>query len=256
MRNSLHVRSVGLIGLCTILFVCAISWGREAVAGGPRRNQINTGETCLNCHRVEEGFSHPIGVLPSMAIPRDLPLVNGRIGCATCHEGGSGADHTRAKLVGSSMLRDNAVESLCSRCHLSGGSQSWHTTQGRAHLRWQGRNSFKAELVGGLDKETRSCLSCHDGTIASDVVPGAAGIGIGEAEHARGHPIGTPMKRVTSEVRQGMGGFTSHNALDSRVRLFQGTVGCGSCHSPYSSEENGLVMSNVGSKLCLSCHQM
>jgi predicted CXXCH cytochrome family protein len=36
--------------------------------------------------------------------------------------------------------------------------------------------------------------------------------------------------------------------------LFDGNLGCGSCHSAYSKEPHLLVMNNRGSKLCLSCH--
>jgi predicted CXXCH cytochrome family protein len=42
--------------------------------------------------------------------------------------------------------------------------------------------------------------------------------------------------------------------MDPRIWLFEGRVGCGSCHSPFAGGEALLVMSNVGSRLCLSCH--
>ncbi|MCC6676430.1 MAG: hypothetical protein IT436_04740 [Phycisphaerales bacterium] len=43
-------------------------------------------------------------------------------------------------------------------------------------------------------------------------------------------------------------------ALDRRIRLFDRTVGCGSCHNVYSQQSKLLVMSNQGSQLCLKCH--
>jgi predicted CXXCH cytochrome family protein len=46
------------------------------------------------------------------------------------------------------------------------------------------------------------------------------------------------------------------SALDRRVRLFDRRVGCGSCHSPYAEGRALLVMSNVRSRLCLSCHEL
>jgi hypothetical protein len=66
------------------------------------------------------------------------------------------------------------------------------------------------------------------------------------------HPIGVQYRATRSsgdEVR-----LVPANRLDKRVRLFDNTVGCGSCHSVYSKQSNQLVMSNLGSKLCLTCH--
>lgn len=255
MRTSLSmpVRYLAVLIVTILLSVTAVSWGRNTRALAPAAAmQAATGETCINCHRMETGFSHPVGVIPSMPIPRHLPLVNGRIGCATCHEGGSGADHTRSQLQKTSLLRDDGLGNLCAQCHLGGGSRSWHTTQGKAHLRWEGRNSRSTgELLGGLDRESRDCLSCHDGTIARDVTASPTG---DLPDHAKGHPIGSVYKAAAPNRRTGENGYTF--SLDPRVRLFEGTVGCGSCHSPYSREENSLVMPNHGSRLCLTCHQM
>ncbi|MHC4317018.1 MAG: cytochrome c3 family protein [Planctomycetota bacterium] len=45
-------------------------------------------------------------------------------------------------------------------------------------------------------------------------------------------------------------------SLDRRIRLFDNRVGCGSCHSPFADDEALLVMSNLRSRLCLSCHEL
>ena len=42
--------------------------------------------------------------------------------------------------------------------------------------------------------------------------------------------------------------------VDRRLRFFNGKVGCGSCHDPYSTIHKKLVMSDENSKLCFSCH--
>jgi predicted CXXCH cytochrome family protein len=51
------------------------------------------------------------------------------------------------------------------------------------------------------------------------------------------------------------GPLVPQSALDPRIRLFDNKVTCGSCHSSYSDQDHELVMSNLGSKLCLGCHQ-
>jgi predicted CXXCH cytochrome family protein len=39
-----------------------------------------------------------------------------------------------------------------------------------------------------------------------------------------------------------------------QIRLFDGRLGCGSCHSLYSQQQKKLVMSNQNGKLCIKCH--
>jgi predicted CXXCH cytochrome family protein len=92
-----------------------------------------------------------------------------------------------------------------------------------------------------LDIESRTCLSCHDGTIASD---------IGRDEH-QGHAVGIVLGNSAPNREMPV---RSANMLDPRIRLFNGRVGCNSCHNPYSGEKSQLIMSNHGSRLCLSCH--
>jgi predicted CXXCH cytochrome family protein len=83
--------------------------------------------------------------------------------------------------------------------------------------------------------------------------------GVGE-RYGRGGPAS--FERMTSrhpigaeQHPRGPGDNLVHpNSLDPRIRLFDGRVGCGSCHSPYAREHALLVMSNDRSALCLSCH--
>jgi predicted CXXCH cytochrome family protein len=42
--------------------------------------------------------------------------------------------------------------------------------------------------------------------------------------------------------------------LDKNISLFDGKVGCGTCHNIYSQIRNLLVLDNARSKLCLECH--
>jgi len=50
--------------------------------------------TCSRCHEdfpcsvisVSDGFRHPVGVTPSMTVPKDMVLdIKGRVSCITCH---------------------------------------------------------------------------------------------------------------------------------------------------------------------------
>ena len=41
---------------------------------------------------------------------------------------------------------------------------------------------------------------------------------------------------------------------EQRTRLFNGRLGCGSCHSLYAQQDNHLIDSNVNGELCTKCH--
>ncbi len=90
---------------------------------------------CLECHAIEAALSHPIDVVPSMAVPSRLPLVDGRITCATCHRtDDSGQPH----LSGPSEM----APTFCAQCHdpmASTGAAPHAVAGSRAHLRWPGR---------------------------------------------------------------------------------------------------------------------
>ena len=78
----------------------------------------------------------------------------------------------------------------------------------------------------------------------------APGIGSRQASH----PIGVfypPRPRPSAE-----GTFLPAIALDRRVNLVEGRVGCLTCHDLFGTEEKLLVMSNRESRLCYSCHDI
>ncbi len=94
------------------------------------------------------------------------------------------------------------------------------------------------------------CLVCHDGTVGEDVHGGVTAPGVGSAGSS--HPVGVP---YLSRPR----GFSDNSllpvaSLDERLVLPEGRVECVTCHDPFSTAEDLLVMSNHGSSLCLSCH--
>ena len=224
----------GIAGLLSLTVI--------AKADGP------AGQTrdCASCHRFEAALSHPVDLRPSMAIPASLPLENGRITCQTCHDAGPG--HS-AGSGGVALRVTGLAGGICMACHQrSTDPESAHATgmSMRAHLR-----STKARDDGLLDPESQSCIACHDGTAAADTGVGSRGHDRIEAEQS--HPIGVRYTAQRSS-RRGDGALVPANALDPRLRLFGQAVGCGTCHSLYSRQDKHLVMSNLKSRLCLSCH--
>jgi predicted CXXCH cytochrome family protein len=211
---------------------------------------------CISCHRLDPLHSHPVEVAPSMAVPAELPLEMGRITCLTCHLDGGPAAHARSSQLHDGMIRSADSRSLCAQCHTSVAAtpQAMHPLAlGKAHLKSQSRTGSVSLASQGLDAETRTCMGCHDGMIARE---GEAGMGFA-ADTSRDHPIGVAYadSRMARGLPRSDVPLKPIIGVDPRIRLFDGQIGCGSCHSLYSGQKKLLVMSNLGSKLCLSCHR-
>ncbi len=220
----------------------------------PRFGQVEI--RCSACHHLDRLFSHPVGIIPSMSIPAGLPLDDGRLTCSTCHEVRdclAPADGPAGRMP--RLRNELTAAELCVACHNpsdTGRSHLHGAALQRAHLerphggRSGGDAGWPAE-TSDFDVSSAACLSCHDGSVASDVtheIGALRGIrGLGNS-----HPIGVEYRP------RGLGALRPAEQLDRRIRLFDNRVGCGSCHSPYSPEDSLLVMSNERSRLCLSCH--
>lgn len=95
--------------------------------------------------------------------------------------------------------------------------------------------SYQTAESGNLDPMSSECLSCHDGSSAP--LTGYS------------HPVGVQYPAFSRSGR-----YVSKGALNRRIVLIDGKVGCLSCHNPLNPSKFHLVMSNDGSRLCFSCH--
>ena len=209
---------------------------------GKLKMSINQACTASGCHNLESGLNHPVDVRAEKA-PQNLPLDDSsRITCLTCHQENAASASPEKR----TSLRLEARE-LCGSCHRQGSGNS------RARLHWESANKahlaqittqkrdplVPAEKEGAIDQESRSCLACHDRVTVT--IPGE-----NEAHEQRqarrqnmsNHPIGMSYGQIS---RSHSRDFKSPLALGPRVRLFEGRVGCGSCHSPYSATPKLLV---------------
>lgn len=199
---------------------------------------------CKDCHK-DEGFSHPSGRKPSMALPEQFPVDwAGRMTCATCHVI-HGSDNY--------LLRGNETGRLfCYYCH-KGTLESHQGIDFPAHSKSDvsGSGFQGVDSSNSVDKESLECLGCHDSSIASAAT---TTVGSGTWSHDSGgsHPIGVDYMRAFSKSRRG---FVHPSRMNRSVRLFDGKVGCGSCHNIFSKEKSHLtVRQGARSELCLSCH--
>ena len=79
------------------------------------------GDICVGCHttggKMSETISHPVNVVPSMAIPRDLPTdAHGRMTCITCHTFHQGG-YRDAGGNKRYFLRRQRGKAFCYTCH-------------------------------------------------------------------------------------------------------------------------------------------
>jgi predicted CXXCH cytochrome family protein len=227
--------------------------------GDPHRDLAATGgAACEKCHRAifAEGYMHPVEVVPRRAsIPAGFPLSReGRLTCTTCHDldGQAGS----AKGGGNRYLRGGeAGKTFCDRCHLDVLALDSHRTAlGEAHL----QSEHMATTAGGFDPVSKNCLFCHDGVYGSMVSLDSGSFGHGGVAFglkSGSHPIG-----MDYEAARLAGGRKSKlrplALVDRRVLFFDGLVGCGSCHNPYSGLPSHLVMVDARSRLCFACHML
>jgi hypothetical protein len=82
--------------------------------------QDEVGSTCVGCHNDfhgrGKGLAHPVNAIPSMVVPRDMPLDSkGRMNCITCHAFHRGyKDADGNKLF---FLRRSSGKAFCYSCH-------------------------------------------------------------------------------------------------------------------------------------------
>ncbi|RMF83145.1 MAG: hypothetical protein D6736_22065 [Nitrospinota bacterium] len=208
-------------------------------------------QLCTGCHRsIDLSLSHPVGIRPvSVRVPVDMPLSpEGFITCSTCHD-----VHALTPTPWGNPYLLRHQESgvyFCTLCHRS------RLRRVGTHAEALQKAHFKVQSFPGssmIDPVSRECLSCHDGAIARFPV---VSVGLWRYASFSGtnlgrHPIGIDYE----ETRRRRGRLRPVFTLDKRIKLIQGKVSCVSCHEPFSERNNGLVMDNWGSRLCLECHQ-
>jgi len=115
--------------------------------------------------------------------------------------------------------------------------------------------------------DSAACLSCHDGSIALDIIGSTSG-GAARADQAKtigrdtsgNHPVGFT---YDSALAAGNGALHDPSTTDSGLggtidqdMLFDGKMTCASCHDVHNGNRNRklLIKSNSRSALCLTCH--
>lgn len=212
---------------------------------------------CLPCHADQQTRSHPSNLLPRRAVPARFPLYGGKMTCVTCHiaHRAMGPDDTAHAALGDTpyLLRyESAGKAFCFQCHQ--GDFLDDTVDSHAVAFQLAHSASRSALKDRLDANSRECLSCHDGTLSRGFDAQVAGV---NWEHTRNiglsHPIGVDYAEA---YRKKPREYHAPGSLDPRLRLTDGKISCETCHDHYSRYPHLLVMENIRSRLCLSCHNL
>ncbi len=203
-----------------------------------------TAAVCEKCHKVgKQKLSHPIEIIPEKYIPADMPLVNGEMTCITCHFVHS-ASVLNVKFTRYFLRRPGRGQLFCSTCHKI--DNKGHLVFEKIHT-----GSFKVTNPNGtLDDYTLQCIECHDRFINRT----SLSAGSGKWKHSSfklNHPVGIIYQNFAVKNQAAYNALTT---LPEEIRLFNGKIGCGTCHNVYSKEKFMLVTNNYQSRLCRQCH--
>ncbi|MDT8395385.1 MAG: hypothetical protein RRA32_02910 [bacterium] len=243
----------------------------EPAMGNPRlKYQGNITLLCNRCHdgEIARNDIHPVDIQPSdnVVIPEKMPLSEGFLTCATCHDSSLQEGGEKRLSVGRnnpSFLR-GGIETrneYCFRCHLPE-----HYGKLDAHLQMSEAGSVMPQ----------SCLFCHS-SLPDTKVAGIESVTFNTESlddyctvcHAAErfvteHPVGEHLVEPSRDVYRAI--ETAQDRIGVNLPLFNGRITCVTCHNPHqegvlkvrasatgSGEENRLRL-KAGRWQCVGCH--
>jgi len=199
---------------------------------------------CVGCHAdLQRTQPHPIDISPNIFVPDDMPLVNGKLGCITCHFYHPFSDKYKNR-SGNLLRRPGKGAFFCAACHRI--DVKGHAVYENIH-----RDSYRlSDRYSSLDPYTLQCVECHDRYLDRSFGSDASG-NWSRFNRRSNHPVGVSYSKISGKnpVK-----FKHPYSLPQNIRLFNDKIGCGTCHNAFSTEKSMLVMNNWRSQLCLKCH--
>jgi predicted CXXCH cytochrome family protein len=260
--------------------ICHLSWvdafkrpGATPLLPKPPESIVSEGETCLGCHDgsvaddrrrvwVEHGHRTGVAPPPTMKVPAQLPLQDGKLACRTCHTAHSGAG--AETLASTFFLRmRNEASQLCIACHpeqTKGPGLGTHPIGGMPFPVPDAL--LAAGAKAGPDKSRLICQTCHTphGSSQSDLlVMGATSgqlcltchqklrPGLWRPDMGREHPQSPPLEDdAQRQAIKDMGTKTGPGE----------TLVCFSCHKLHHGLSGRYMLADTlrDSHLCIRCH--
>ncbi|BDG08783.1 cytochrome c3 family protein [Anaeromyxobacter paludicola] len=95
---------------------------------------------------------------------------------------------------------------------------------------------------------SRTCLSCHDGSLAHAALPARAAAG----EPLSNHPVAIDYEAARERDPR----LRPAAQLPPEIRLVEGRLECTTCHDPRSTLPASTALPMRGSQLCFACHDL
>jgi predicted CXXCH cytochrome family protein len=199
---------------------------------------------CEKCHtEYSKTQSHPTDIYPMLSTPDDMPLTDGKLTCITCHYVHIDNNVQRNKKHYFLRRQIRGIV-FCSACHIIDDKK--HIVFESVHK----KGYQEKDRSTRIDRMSLECIECHDSYVA-DI---KEILGAGSWNHFNkeyNHPIGASYRKAIARKSRS---FRPVSMLNKEMKLYDGKIGCGTCHNIYSKEKAMLIMNNRGSKLCLECH--
>jgi predicted CXXCH cytochrome family protein len=210
----------------------------------PKMINLEITAGCERCHsEYSKTQSHPTDIYPRLSTPDDMPLIDGKLTCVTCHY-----VHIKDKVQRNKkhyfLRRQVRGIIFCSACHI---------IDDKKHIVFESVHKAgyqETDRSTRIDRVSLECIECHDSHSANITEI----LGAGRWNHfnkAFNHPIGAEYKKAFTRRSKS---YRPVAMLSKEVKLYDGKIGCGTCHNIFSKEKAMLVMNNRGSRLCLECH--
>ena len=186
-----------------------------------------------------------------------------------------GVSLTYASITGSKHDFHNqswASGQICLPCHAphnnvsSTGTLLWNHAASSASYTFYSSPTMKATTPASMSSISKTCMSCHDGTVAVDSFGGVTGSTSISSSNNLGtvlgndHPVSIDYTTALASQKGHMyDPSTAASGLGSTIAsdlLYQNKVECSSCHDVHNDYgvAGMLKKSNAGSALCLTCH--
>lgn len=217
--------------------------------------------TISGCHDYDAVLNHPVGVTVTGSRLSGMKTdENSQLTCLTCHEQSNTSETGEINANRDRFLFVPDSPDFCASCHTNSvgslaGRVHWQFSS-KAHLGSILSDSISSQMsfgpIGDIDDESRTCLGCHDNiAVTIPLSDETQSQKFDRWKRMSDHPIGIDYTQIAMRLA---GEYRFPLSFESRIRLFDGKVGCGSCHSLYADNKAHIVLEGQDDILCRTCH--